>query len=159
MTEATATPQSEQDWSGERTITEFFPAPNESNALYKFANSLPLGLGLLIYAPAYVVRVLNPFGILRYTLTNRRLRLDRGTQKSTVRYVALEDIDDVRVRNYMKFTRTGDLEIVSKGEVMLRMVGIQDPEPVRRTILDAVKARVQVEAILKKEREQAAVPA
>lgn len=148
MSETNGSPASVGDWSGERTITEFFPAPRESGAIYKLANKIPLGLGLLIYAPAYVARALNPFGVIRYTLTDRRLRVDRGTTKSTIRFVPLEDIDEIRVRDYAKFTRTGDLDIIHKGEVVLTMVGIQDPEPVRKTILDAVKARVLVQKIL-----------
>lgn len=152
------TTANEQDWTGERTITEFFPALSENSGLYKLANSIPLGLGLILYAPLYVIRAINPFAVLRYTLTNRRIRVDRGTRKNTIRSIALEDIDEIRIRDYLKFTRTGDLEVISKGEVVLLLSGVQDPEPIRKTILDAVRARVQVAEILNRQKEQQQTP-
>src|SRR5262249_14602146 len=121
----------------EQTICEFWPSVSENNAPNYLAGRMPLGLVILVYFPAYVAKVLNVFTAVRYTLTNQRLRVERGMRKAVVQSIPLEEIADVRLANEVPFTRTGDLEIVCKGQVALRMVGLQDPRPTRQTILDA----------------------
>ncbi|QDU60087.1 hypothetical protein Pan216_09240 [Planctomycetes bacterium Pan216] len=149
-TTASETP-SPTPFGPERTITAYWATLGESNAANSVANALPLGLGLLIYVPAYLLKGLNVFSCIRYTLTNRRLRVDRGIQRRTVQSVPLEEIEEIRLANELEFTRTGDLEIVSQGRVVLRMVGIQDPRPARQTILDAVEARIQIGRIVERQ--------
>ena len=58
------------DYKGERTITEYWASMGESNTANVLANKLPFGLGLFVYVPAYVAKVLNLGSATRYTLTN-----------------------------------------------------------------------------------------
>lgn len=158
MTAATASKSASpaDEFKDERTITEFWASLGESNTVNRAAANLPLGLGIFLYVPAYLLKALNLTGAIRYTLTNRRIRVDRGVLKKTTKFVRLEEIDDVRLANDIPFTRTGDLEIVSKGTVVLRLVGIQDPRPRLKTILDAVRSRIEVEKVLADQRLAAA---
>lgn len=135
-------------YAGERPIIEFWASMGESNSLNQLAAKLPWILGGPIYFVLYVLKAVNVFSAVRYTLTNRRLRVDRGMRKNTVQSIPIEEIEDVRLVNEAKFTRTGDLEVISRGKVVLTMAGIQDPAPARLTILDAVRARVQVQKVL-----------
>lgn len=141
----------EPNFSGERTIIEYWASVGESNAANRFASSLPWFLGGPIYLALYVAKALNLGAAVRYTLTNRRLRVDRGMRKRTVQSIPLEEIEDVRLAESLPFTRTGDLEIISGGKVALRMRGIQDPAPARLTILDAAQARAQVQKVLRQQ--------
>lgn len=143
-----AAPKAPNPFQGERTIAEFWPSLNQSNASNTVAANLPLGLGVLVYIPAYVAKAANIFSAVRYTLTNRRLRLDKGVRKATAQYVLLEQIQDIGIKNENSFTRTGDLEILVNGRVEMTLVGVRDPKPASQTILDAVHARVQVDRIL-----------
>lgn len=146
-------------FAGERTIQEFWAGIGESNGVNQFLGSMPWPISGPIYFLLYVVRAANIFSTVRYTLTNRRIRVDRGMRRTTVNSVPLEEIEDVRLVNEIPFTRTSDLEILSGGKVVLTLAGIQDAEPKRRTILDAVRARTQVLKVLeqqKRAREKAA---
>ena len=99
-------------------------------------------LGWLLLAPFYFKKIL-PFLAKRYTLTNRRLMIQRGLGAKTAREVALADIDEIRVINEDKtFYRAGDLEIVSKGQVVLRLRGVPEPESFRHAIRNACMAWV-----------------
>jgi hypothetical protein len=83
-----------------------------------------------------------PFVCKRYTLTNRRLMVRRGLRPASVHEVALKDIDDVRLdaNSYDAFYRSGNLDVVSGGNVVLKLTGVPEPESFRHAIINAVKA-------------------
>ena len=69
--------------------------------------------------------------------------IQRGLGAKTAREVALADIDEIRVINEDKtFYRAGDIEIVSKGQVALRLAGVPEPEAFRHAIRNACMAWV-----------------
>lgn len=144
--------------AGERTVTEFWSSLGENDSWYQLANRIPYGLGILVYAPVYLLKVFRLRSAVRYTLTNRRLRLDRGIPKRTAAEIPLEHIDDIRVKDWVTFTRSGDLEVLRNGSVAMTLKGIRDPESVRRTILDAVHARVEVQKVLQAQESAPAEP-
>ncbi len=83
-----------------------------------------------------------PFICKRYTLTNRRLMIRAGWKPAPVHEIALANIDDVRLipETYDAFYRSGDLEVMSGGKVVLRLPGVPEPESFRHAIVNAVKA-------------------
>jgi hypothetical protein len=78
----------------------------------------------------------------RYTLTNRRLMIQRGWKPAPVQELALKDIDEVRliVDTYDAFYRSGDLRVLSGGKEIMKLVGVPEPESFRLTIINAVKS-------------------
>ena len=98
-------------------------------------------LAWLIMSLGYFGKVL-PFAPRRYTLTNRRLMIQRGLKPSPIQEIALSDIDEVRLPpdSVDSFYRSGDLEIVSRGEVKMRLAGVPEPESFQRAILNATSA-------------------
>ncbi len=99
-------------------------------------------LGWLLLAPFYFKKIL-PGLARRYTLTNRRVMIQHGLLAKPGSEVALADIDEVRVVNEDKaFYRAGDIEIVSKGQVALRLRGVPEPQAFRHAILNACMAWV-----------------
>lgn len=107
----------------------------------------PLGwliLGLLFG------RKLSPFICRRYTLTNRRLMVQKGLRPKPdpKQQLLLADIDDVRIvpETVDGFYRAGDLEVISKGQPALRLRGVPEPDSFRHAILNAVRAWVPEKA-------------
>src|SRR5262245_35831143 len=92
----------------------------------------------LLLAFPYFKKIL-PVSARRYTLTNRRLMVRAGWKEKPVLEIALADIDDVRIEegSYSHFYRSGTLEILSKGQVAIRLRGVPEPESFRRAILNA----------------------
>lgn len=139
-------------FADERTIQEFWAGIGETNNVNQGMSRLPWFIGGPIYFLIYILRGINIFSAIRYTLTNRRIRVDRGMKKTTVLSIPLDDIEDIRLVDELAFTRTGNLEvIISGGNVGLTMAGIQDPTPTRLTIMDAVRARKQVQDVLQQQ--------
>jgi hypothetical protein len=108
----------------------------------------PVGLAIaavawVIMAPAYFGKLL-PFVAKRYTLTNRRLMIRRGLKPKPSKEVALADIDDIRIVKDANsdFFMSGTVEVISKGQVVLKLPGVPGPEAFRHAILNAVKAWV-----------------
>jgi hypothetical protein len=64
-------------------------------------------LGWLLLAPLFFKKIL-PFLSKRYTLTNRRLMIQRGLKPQPVQEVALADIDDVRIAADSHLLQIGD---------------------------------------------------
>jgi hypothetical protein len=58
------------------------------------------------------------------------------------RQVALKDIDDVRIEagSYNEYYRSATLEIISKGQVAMRLSGVEEPEGFRHAIVNACRA-------------------
>ena len=63
----------------------------------------------------------------------------RGFRGAPSQEVALADIEDVRLDegSYNAFFRAGDLEVVAKGQVAMRLEAVKNPEAFRRAILNA----------------------
>jgi hypothetical protein len=100
-------------------------------------------LAWMIMALGYFGKLL-PFAARRYTLTNRRLMIRRGLKGKPGEQVALADIDEVRVQTDANsdFFRAANLEIVSKGQVVLTLRGVPEPDGFRHAILNACNAWV-----------------
>ncbi len=100
-------------------------------------------LGWFVLAPLYFKKIL-PFLAKRYTLTNRRLTIQRGLKPKPRQQVLLEDIDNVRLveSSFSSFYRSATLEVISNGQVVLTLGGVPDPETFRRSIMNAVMAWV-----------------
>jgi hypothetical protein len=133
---------------GEALIRGAWPSVAAMPAVASLGRSLilsiigaPLGWALML--PFYFKKVL-PFIATRYTLTNRRLMIQRGLKPVPVEEVPLSEIEDVRVNldENSAFFRSGDLEVVSKGQVRLKLAGVPEPEAFRQAILNACMAWV-----------------
>jgi hypothetical protein len=109
---------------------------------HKLMNSIilaPVGWALLL--PLFAKKLL-PFVPRRYTLTNRRLMIQRGLKPSPEKEVQLRDIDEVRVVDSSRdaFYRSGTLEVLSGGKVVLTLTGVPEPEGFRQAVRNAVSA-------------------
>ncbi len=100
-------------------------------------------LAWLIMALPYFMKVL-PGMERRYTLTNRRLMIQKGWKLTPAQEVPLEDIEDVRVVEDANspFFRSATLEIIAKGQVAMRLPGVPGPQSFRHAILNTTKAWV-----------------
>jgi hypothetical protein len=134
---------------GEALIREAWPTVLEASSgvahlaqrLIKTVVLAPLGWLLLL--PLFGKRLL-PFVSKRYTLTNRRLMIQRGLRPAPAQEVALSDIDEVRLvpDSFDRFYLSATLEVVSKGQVALTLPGVPEPEGFRHAVVNAVKAWV-----------------
>jgi hypothetical protein len=99
----------------------------------------PLGwaFNLLLFGKKFA-----PIVCKRYTLTNRRLMVQRGWKPAPIHEVALKDIDDVTLEgnSYDAFYRSGHLDVMSGGKVLLKLTCVPEPESFRQAILNAVRA-------------------
>jgi hypothetical protein len=127
----------------EARIRETWPGVNDVPAVAGLAHALMRTIVLaplawLMLAPLYFKKIL-PFIAKRYTLTNRRVMIRRGLKPVPSHEVALADIDDVRIEegSLNPFYRSATLEVISKGQVALRLPAVKDPESFRRAILNA----------------------
>jgi hypothetical protein len=135
--------------TGEGMIREVFPTvvglnPGVALLAKKLIRTFFLApVGILLVAPLFALKFA-PFLCRRYTLTNRRLMIQRGLKPAPVQQVALADIDEVRFdpQQVDPFYVSGTLEIVSKGQVALTLPGVPEPEGFRHAIVNAVKAWV-----------------
>jgi hypothetical protein len=145
--------------AGEAVIREAFPSLTAYPAVASVGRRLilsfvgaPLGWGLMLVP--YFLKVAPLFAV-RYSLTNRRLMVLKGWQQTAIPHmrsstvkpageVALADIDEVRIQKdaNSEFFRAGTLEIVSKGNVVLTLPGVPEPESFRQSVINAVKAWV-----------------
>src|SRR5262249_19488558 len=101
----------------------------------------PLGWGLL--APLFLKKFA-PFVCNRYTVTNRRLMIQKGWKPAPAQEVKLEDIDEVRLvpGGGDDFYHAGDREVLSAGKVVMTLAGVPEPEGFRQAVVNAVKAWV-----------------
>ena len=133
---------------GEGKIREAWPSVASKPPLASLGRALT---GTYVLAPlAWVLMSSVFFGKLlpilmrRYTLTNRRLMIRKGWKGVSGKEILLADIDDVRVvlDGNSDFFRAGNLDIVSKGQVVLTLPGVPEPEGFRHAILNACNAWV-----------------
>jgi hypothetical protein len=132
----------------EAKIREAWPSVASHPALASLGRALTrtvvlAPLAWLLMSLVYFGKLL-PFVGRRYTLTNRRVLIRKGWRAVPVHEVALANIDDVRVvtDGNSDFFRAGNLEIVSKGQVVLTLAGVPEPEGFRHAILNACNAWV-----------------
>jgi hypothetical protein len=133
----------------EAQIREVFPSLNGTvpavaglgKALVRSIVLAPLGW--LVLAPLFLKKIA-PFVCTRYTLTNRRLMIQRGLKPSPKQEVPLSEIDQVRLvpESVDDFFRSGDLEIISGGKVRMHLAGVPEPEGFQRAIVNAYTAWV-----------------
>jgi len=131
----------------EAVIREVRPSVHAHAAVSGLAQTLMQSyvlapLGWLLLAPLFHLKFA-PFLCTRYTLTNRRLMIRRGlAHPRPVHEIALDAIDDVRLdpASYNNFYRSGTLEILSKGQVALRLPGVPEPEIFRHAVLNAYRS-------------------
>lgn len=130
---------------GEALIREVWPSVSATpvatlgRVLTQAIITAPLAWGMML--PFYFGKIL-PFVAKRFTLTNRRLMIQRGLKPSSMGEVALKDIDEVRVVTDANsaFFRAANLDILSHGKVVLSLKGVPEPESFRHSILAAVAA-------------------
>ena len=128
---------------GEGLIRQVLPSVTDSPGLAalceKMMRTIVLApLAWLLLSIPYFKKVM-PVTAKRYTLTNRRLMVRTGWKEKPAQEIALGDIEDVRLEegSYSHFYRSGTLEIISKGQVAMRLRGVPEPESFRRAILNA----------------------
>jgi hypothetical protein len=132
---------------GEAMIRETWPSLRGMNGALaglaaKLMKSIVLApLGWLLLAPLFAHRF-RPFFCRRYTLTNRRLMIRRGLKPSPVQEVPLAEIEDVRIApgSLDSFYHAADLEIIAKGQPVMKLIGVPEPESFRHAIINAVMA-------------------
>jgi hypothetical protein len=134
--------------TAEALIRVAWPAVTTAAPVAKLAKAMMFTIILaplawLMLAPFYFKKIL-PFVATRYTLTNRRVMIQRGLRPQSVSEIALAEIDEVRIPPEMvdTFYRAGTLEIVSKGQVRLTLPGVPEPEAFRHAIQNACMAWV-----------------
>ncbi|HYT95384.1 MAG TPA: PH domain-containing protein [Gemmataceae bacterium] len=133
---------------GEARIREAWPSVARSPGMASLGRVLTRTIVLaplawLVMFFGYFGKVL-PFLACRYTLTNRRLMIRRGLKGKPGQQVLLADIDEVRVKTDANsdFFRAADLDIISKGQVVLTLRGVPEPDGFRHAILNACNAWV-----------------
>jgi Bacterial PH domain len=131
---------------GEAMVRQAFPSVAATPAIASLGLMLTrtfvlAPLGWLIMAGPYFAKLL-PIFACRYTLTNRRLMIRRGWNAAVAQEVPLEKIDDVRIVEDANspFFRAATLEIISGGQVVMRLPGVPGPEAYRHAIINVCRA-------------------
>jgi hypothetical protein len=95
----------------------------------------------LLLLPLLVKRV-TPFIGKKYRLTNKRLMMIRFGSKVPYREVSLADIETVKMdpASYQEYFRCATLDVISNGQVAMRLRGVRDPESFRLAIMNACGA-------------------
>jgi hypothetical protein len=101
---------------------------------------------------AFAWRLL-PFVARRYTLTNRRVVVQKGLSKVEEKSIGLDEFDsiEVRVAPGQEFFHAGDLIFKRGGEEALRLCGVSRPEPFRQVCLKAQTALLSVRKVLEQQ--------
>jgi hypothetical protein len=94
-----------------------------------------------------------PFVCRRYTLTNRRVVIQKGLSAVDEQSVDLDGFDsiEVRVRPGQEFFHAGDLLFKRDGEEVLCLAGASRPVVFREVCLNARMALVSVREVLRRE--------
>jgi hypothetical protein len=104
-------------------------------------NVLLAPLGWLALAPLFPLKFA-PVICRRYTLTNRRLMIQKGWKPTPFQEVALADVENVRIIDdtYDDFYLSADIEVVAGGKVALTLPAVPEPEGFRHAIVNAIRA-------------------
>src|ERR1700737_3848342 len=78
-----------------------------------------------------------PFLCKRYSLTNRRLWRQHGWERAPGQEMPLKDIEGV---GYDAFLLSGDLDLLSAGNVVMKLIRKPEPDSFRHAILNSEKA-------------------
>jgi hypothetical protein len=132
---------------GEAPIRECWPSmPGIQPALARLARTcirtvFLAPLGWLALAPLFALKFA-PVICRRYTLTNRRLMIQKGWKPTPFQEVALADVEDVRIVDdtYDEFYLSADLEVVAGGKVALTLPAVPEPEGFRHAVVNAIRA-------------------
>jgi len=132
---------------GEALIREVWPSvlavsPPLARLAQTLSDTIVLRpLAWLLMGPLFVKKI-SPFLATRYQITNRRLLVGRFGSKRPVQEIALADIQDVRMEpdSFNTYYRAATLDVISKGQVALKLHGVPDPESFRLAILNACNA-------------------
>jgi hypothetical protein len=97
----------------------------------------------VLLAPLFALKFA-PFFSRRYRLSNRRLAICRGFRTTVLKDISLAEIEEVCLdpASVNAFYGSATLEIVSDGEVRLRLPGVPEPEGFRQAILNTCAAWV-----------------
>jgi hypothetical protein len=132
----------------EAKIREAWPSVARSPAVANLGRLLTRTIVLaplawLLMSLLYFAKVMPVTG-RRYTLTNRRLMIRKGWSGKVGGEVPLAEIDELEVRTDANsdFFRAGTLEVISGGQVRLRLPGTPEPEAFRVAVLNACNAWV-----------------
>ena len=105
--------------------------------------SIPHALFLYFYKLLPVVG-------MRYSLTNRRVVVERGIEGSEKASVALDNFDDIKieVQPGQEWFKAGDMIFMSGQREVFRLSGVSRPEAFRSQCLKAHMAYVGIKAAL-----------
>jgi hypothetical protein len=100
----------------------------------------------------YFLRIA-PFYGQRYTVTNRRVVIQRGLSAVDEREIALDQFDqiEVEVLSGQEWHHAGDLVFRREGNEVFRLEGVSRPEAFRRVCLNSHMARIGVQQARKHE--------
>lgn len=95
----------------------------------------------VLLMPFYFKKVL-PVLMTRYSLTNRRLMIQKGWSMTPTVEVKLDEIETIRVKegSEQPFYRAADLEILSGGKVVLTLPGVPEYQSFKIIIENAYLA-------------------
>jgi hypothetical protein len=132
---------------GEALIREVWPSviavsPPVARLAQALSDTIVLRpLAWLLMGPLFLKKI-TPFLATRYQITNRRLIVGRFGSSRPIQEIALADIQDVRTEpdSFNTYYRSATLDVVSKGQVALKLHGVPDPESFRLAILNACNA-------------------
>jgi hypothetical protein len=98
-------------------------------------------LAWVLMAPFYFLKIM-PFTATRYTVTNRRVMIQKGLKPKPVQEVALTAISDVRpvAGTEHPFFLAADVEILSDGKQALLFKGVKEYEQFVQIVKDAYLA-------------------
>lgn len=110
--------------------------------------TFPVAL-LLYFSPGRLFR--------RYTLTTRRVLIEKGLTPRPAQELALEDFDEVQVREQsgQGYFRAADLLLVKNGSTSLELPAVPSPQSFRHAILNARNAYVMVSEARRAEQAEA----
>jgi hypothetical protein len=93
---------------------------------------------------------LMPFFARRYTLTSRRVAIQKGLVPVVSRSIELDQFDaiDIEVLPGHGWLRAGDVVFQRDGREVFRLTGVPRPEPFRETCLKAQTALLTVRNVL-----------
>ncbi len=96
---------------------------------------------------------LMPYRARRYTLTNRRVVVQKGLRPADERAIDLDAFDtiQVEVQPGQAWLRAGDLVFQHDGRQVFRLPGVPRPVPFRETCIKAQTALLSIRQVLQEQ--------